>query len=195
MNLPNIITLIRLILTVLFCIAASFPTTLGYTIALVAFCLGAISDYLDGYLARKLNLVTSLGKLMDPLADKVLVCAGFVYLSAIGLCPPWITALIMCREFLVTGIRQIAVEKGVVIAADRLGKWKTTFQLVFIITALSHLTFLDVHTEFWLVKFLQYLSNPEHYLFLLSLWLAVALTVISGYSYFSKSKDMLLDRD
>jgi len=195
MNLPNTITMLRLLLTAIFCAAASAEGTLGYAIALIAFVLGAISDYLDGYLARKLNLVTSLGKLLDPLADKILVCSGFLYLSAKGLCPVWVTALIICREFLVTGIRQIAVEKGVVIAADRLGKWKTAFQLTFIITALTHLTFQEVGVEFWLVKLLQYLSNPEHWLFPLSLWPAVVLTVVSGYSYVSQSKDMLLDRD
>jgi CDP-diacylglycerol--glycerol-3-phosphate 3-phosphatidyltransferase len=163
---------------------------------LVAFVLGAISDYLDGYLARKMNLVTSLGKLLDPLADKILVCSGYVYLSATQeLCPVWVTALIICREFMVTGIRQIALEKGVVIAADNLGKWKTGFQLTFIITALTHLTFQEVNVEFWLVRLLQYLSNPAHWLIPISLWLSVVLTVVSGYSYFWKSRDMILDRD
>lgn len=195
MNLPNLITMFRLVLTAIFCAAASAEGTLGYSIALTAFVLGAISDWLDGYLARKMQLVTSLGKLLDPLADKILVCSGFVYLSAKGLCPVWVTALIICREFLVTGIRQIAVEKGVVIAADRLGKWKTGFQLTFIITAFTHLAFQDVHVEFWLVRLLQYLSNPEHLLIIVSLWSALALTVVSGYSYFWKSRGMILDRD
>ena len=194
MNLPNTITMMRLLLTAVFCAAASAEGTLGYSIALVAFVIGAISDYLDGYLARKLNLVTSLGKLLDPLADKILVCSGFVYLSAKGLCPVWVTALIICREFMVTGIRQIAVEKGVVIAADKLGKWKTGFQLTFVITAVTHLTFLEVNVDFWLVHLLQYLSNPAHWLIPISLWLAVILTVVSGYSYFWKSRDMILDR-
>lgn len=195
MNLPNTITLFRLILTAIFCAAASAEGVVGYAIALGAFVLGAISDWLDGYLARKLNLVTSLGKLLDPLADKILVCSGFVYLSAKGLCPVWVTALIICREFLVTGIRQIAVEKGTVIAADGLGKWKTTFQLIFIITALVHLTFTTVVAENGLIKLLQYLSNPVHWLIPLSLWAAVILTVVSGLSYFWKSRDIILDRD
>lgn len=195
MNLPNLITMFRLLLTAIFCAAASSEGTLGYAIALTAFVLGAISDWLDGYLARKMNLVTSLGKLLDPLADKILVCSGFVYLSAKGLCPVWVTALIICREFLVTGIRQIAVEKGQVLAADNLGKWKTTFQLTFIITALTHLTFLEVHSGLWVVRVLQYLSNPEHLLIIVSLWAAVVLTVVSGYSYFWKSRGMILDRD
>ncbi|MBK1831777.1 CDP-diacylglycerol--glycerol-3-phosphate 3-phosphatidyltransferase [Verrucomicrobiaceae bacterium R5-34] len=195
MNLPNTITMFRLVLTAVFCAAASSEGVTGYAIALAAFVLGAISDWLDGYLARKLNLVTSLGKLLDPLADKILVCSGFVYLSAKGLCPVWVTALIICREFLVTGIRQIAVEKGTVIAADGLGKWKTTFQLTFIITALVYLTFETIVSDNAVVTFLQYLSDKDHWLFPLSLWPAVALTVISGVSYFWKSRTMLLDKD
>ena len=185
MNLPNSITLCRLVLTAIFCVAASAEGVVGYSIALGAFVLGAISDWLDGYLARKLNLVTSLGKLLDPLADKILVCSGFVYLSAKGL----------CREFLETGIRQIAVEKGTVIAADGLGKWKTTFQLVFIITALVYLTFETVAPSNAFISTVQYLSDPAHWLIQGSLWAAVALTVISGWSYFWNYKDMILDRE
>jgi CDP-diacylglycerol--glycerol-3-phosphate 3-phosphatidyltransferase len=195
MNLPNTITLFRLILTAVFCVAASAEGVVGYAIALAAFVLGAISDWLDGYLARKMGLVTSLGKLLDPLADKILVCSGFVYLSSEGLCPVWVTALIICREFLVTGIRQIAVEEGEVIAADNLGKWKTTFQLIFIITALVYLTFESVDSTNSLVTGLQYVSHKDHLLFPLSLWPAVALTVVSGLSYFLKSKDMILGKD
>lgn len=194
MNLPNTITLFRLVLTAVFCVAASAEGLVGYAIALSAFVLGAISDWLDGYLARRMGLVTSLGKLLDPLADKILVCSGFVYLSAKGLCPVWVTALILCREFLVTGIRQIAIEEGKVIAADQLGKWKTTFQLTFIITALVYLTFEPVESNNYLITGLQYLSHKDHLLFPLSLWPAVALTVISGWSYFWKSKDMILGK-
>ena len=194
MNLPNTITLFRLVLTAVFCVAASAEGLVGYAIALSAFVLGAISDWLDGYLARRMGLVTSLGKLLDPLADKILVCSGFVYLSAKGLCPVWVTALILCREFLVTGIRQIAIEEGKVIAADQLGKWKTTFQLTFIITALVYLTFEPVESNNSLIMGLQYLSHKDHLLFPLSLWPAVALTVISGWSYFWKSKDMILGK-
>lgn len=195
MNLPNTITLFRLVLTAIFCAAASSEGVVGYAIALTAFVLGAISDWLDGYLARKLNLVTSLGKLLDPLADKILVCSGFVYLSAKGLCPVWVTALILCREFLVTGIRQIAVEKGTVIAADGLGKWKTTFQLIFVITALVYLTFESVAPSNGFISTVLYLSDPSHLLIQISLWAAVALTVISGWSYFWNYKDMLLDKE
>jgi len=195
MNLPNSITLFRLVLTAVFCVAASAEGVVGYAIALGAFVLGAFSDWLDGYLARRMGLVTSLGKLLDPLADKILVCSGFVYLSAKGLCPVWVTALILSREFLVTGIRQIAIEEGKVLAADKLGKWKTTFQLIFIITALVYLTFESIESSNIVVTTLQFIADKEHLLFPLSLWPAVVLTVVSGWSYFWQSKDMLLGRD
>jgi len=195
MNLPNSISLFRLVLTAVFCVAASAEGVVGYAIALAAFVLGAISDWLDGYLARRMGLVTSLGKLLDPLADKILVCSGFVYLSAEGLCPVWVTALILSREFLVTGIRQIALEEGKVIAADKLGKWKTTFQLIFIITALVYLTFESIQSTNPVVTALKFLSDKEHLLFPLSLWPAVVLTVVSGWSYFWKSRGMMFGRD
>ncbi|MBK1790008.1 CDP-diacylglycerol--glycerol-3-phosphate 3-phosphatidyltransferase [Persicirhabdus sediminis] len=195
MNLPNTITLLRLVLTAIFCLAASYPGKIGYAIALITFVIAAISDFFDGYLARKLNLVTSMGKLLDPLADKILVCAGFVFLTAANLCPAWITALILCREFLVTGIRQIAVEKGTVIAADKLGKWKTTFQLTYVITLLVHLM-LREYSEFnWFFGFFNWLSQPTNFLVPTSLWLAVIFTVYSGYSYFWNARDMIFDRD
>ncbi len=163
---------------------AALDTVLGFRIALTAFVLAAISDWADGYLARKLNLVTALGKLLDPLADKILVCAGFVFLTAKGFAPVWVTSLIIGREFLVTGIRQIAVEQGHVMAADNLGKWKTTFQLIFCITALTFLSFPGEN-------FLNTLSQPKGiYLLEVSMWLATLLTAVSGFNYFWKNKNL-----
>jgi CDP-diacylglycerol--glycerol-3-phosphate 3-phosphatidyltransferase len=190
-NLPNAITLSRLVLTVIFVIGTGAGSLTGHIIALVAFVIAAASDWLDGYLARKLGLVTPLGKLLDPLADKILVCAAFVFFSAKGLCPIWVTSLIIAREFLVTGLRQIAIEAGQVLAADSLGKWKTTFQLTFCITGLVWLTFMDVPapgkiTSFWLM-----LSHPEGILMQASLWAAVALTVISGGNYLWSGRNLL----
>ena len=193
MNLPNSITFARLVLTAVFVIAASRGGFSGYLVALVAFVMAAISDWLDGYLARKLNLVTSLGKLMDPLADKILVASAFVLFSSVGLCPPWITIVIIGREFLVTGLRQIAVEKGEVIAADRLGKWKTTFQLTYSITCLVWLMMGPVENAGSFVSFFQTLSNPENPLSIISLWGAFALTLISGINYLKKSWNLLIN--
>ncbi|HEX5791327.1 MAG TPA: CDP-diacylglycerol--glycerol-3-phosphate 3-phosphatidyltransferase, partial [Luteolibacter sp.] len=124
-NLPNTITVSRLVLTAVFVAGTMLESTAGHWLALVTFVIAAISDFVDGWLARKLGLVTAMGKLLDPLADKILVCAAYAYLSSKQLCPVWITVVIMGREFLVTGLRQLAMEAGQVIAADRLGKWKT----------------------------------------------------------------------
>ncbi|MGE9267341.1 MAG: CDP-diacylglycerol--glycerol-3-phosphate 3-phosphatidyltransferase [Verrucomicrobiales bacterium] len=194
LNLPNQITCARLVLTAIFVAAASWGGFGGYLVALLAFILAAVSDWLDGYLARKLGLVTSLGKLLDPLADKILVTSAFVFFSARGLCPVWITAVIIAREFLVTGLRQIAVEKGEVIAADQLGKWKTTFQLAYGITALLHLTLAEAggaSSAPW--SLLADLASPASWLFQLFLWGALVLTVLSGANYVGKSKSLLLD--
>lgn len=187
MNLPNTITLARLVLTAAFVVAASVRGPTGDLLALITFVIAAISDFVDGYLARKLNLVTSLGKLLDPLADKILVSVAFVYLTP-TYCPVWATALIIGREFLVTGLRQIAIEKGQVIAADNLGKWKTTFQLTFCITALV-----------WIVvehnpgTLLHTLSHEDGWILRISLWGAVALTALSGLNYLWKSRGLLRD--
>ena len=193
MNLPNSITLGRLVLTGVFIISASIGGLAAHIVALVSFVLATISDWLDGYLARKLNLVTSLGKLLDPLADKILVAAAFVYLSAQGLCPVWVTSVIIGREFLVTGLRQIAIEKGVIIAADNLGKWKTTFQLAFGITCMVWLIFDQTSPHTGLGWLLHWLSNPDHFLFPTFLWGALALTLLSGVNYLRKSRALFLD--
>ena len=192
-NLPNSITVGRLVLTGVFIISASIGGLAAHIVALVSFVLATISDWLDGYLARKLNLVTSLGKLLDPLADKILVAAVFVYLSSKNLCPVWVTSVIIGREFLVTGLRQIAVEKGVVIAADNLGKWKTTFQLAFGITAMVWIIFEPTAPHTGLGSLLHTLSNPENFLLKFFLWGALALTLLSGLNYLKKSRELLVD--
>ena len=135
LNLPNAITLTRIALVVVFTAAVSVADqySWGYLAALVTFILAACTDWLDGYLARRLNQVTTFGKLIDPLADKIAVSAAFIYLTGEGLCPAWITILIISREFLVTGLRQIAQDHGVIIPAGTSGKWKTAFQMAFCI--------------------------------------------------------------
>ena len=183
MNLPNAITLSRLVLTAVFVAGTACDSFTGHWIALVAFVVAAISDFVDGWLARKLGLVTPLGKLLDPLADKVLVCAAFVYLSTAGLCPVWVTVLIVAREFLVTGLRQIAMEAGQVMAADRLGKWKTGLQLVFCITCLVWLAFQTLGTANPFLWLIHYLSNPNSWLQPVAMWLALGLTLLSGWNY------------
>jgi len=211
LNLPNSITLARIALVIIFAIALAadgvapfpggvspmeqmsvtgwfVPVTIGSCIALWAFVLGAISDFLDGYLARKYNLVTNFGKLIDPLADKILVSAAFIYLTYVGMCPFWITILIIFREFLVTGLRQLAVEKGVVMAADKSGKWKTGMQLGYCIACLVHIAYAGN------------LPEPLHslsvgiygeWLRAIFLWSSVVLTVWSGVHYCISGRSFL----
>jgi CDP-diacylglycerol--glycerol-3-phosphate 3-phosphatidyltransferase len=190
-NLPNAITLSRLVLTAVFVGGTAMESVTGHWIALVSFVIAAISDFVDGWLARKLGLVTAMGKLMDPLADKVLVCSAYVYLSQKDLCPVWVTVMIIAREFLVTGLRQIAVEAGQVIAADRLGKWKTGLQLTFCITCLVWFAFGPLTSDNPFVALIRYLSNPESWLTPASMWLALALTLLSGWNYLWSSRGLL----
>ncbi|WP_353567048.1 CDP-diacylglycerol--glycerol-3-phosphate 3-phosphatidyltransferase [Haloferula sargassicola] len=197
MNLPNAITLSRLVLAAIFVAAMSFPGFPGYLTALVCFSVAAATDWLDGYLARKMGLVTPLGKLLDPLADKILVCAAFVFMSKLSFAPVWVTCVIIGREFLVTGLRQIAVEAGRVLAADRLGKWKTTFQLTFVITALVWLSFSKMESRGVIADLLWKLAKPAAeggWLMPISLWVALALTVISGANYLWSSRELLKGR-
>ena len=193
MNLPNAITLSRLVLTAVFVAGTTFDSVLGHWIALVSFVIAAISDFVDGWLARKLGLVTPMGKLLDPLADKVLVCSAFVYLSTQGSvgCPAWVTVMILAREFLVTGLRQIALERGQVMAADRLGKWKTGLQLTFCITCLVGFAFQSLNPENLLVWSIQILSSPHGWLVPVSMWLALGLTLLSGWNYLWTSRHLL----
>lgn len=190
-NLPNAITLSRLVLTAVFVAGTAMQSAAGHWIALVSFVIAAVSDFVDGWLARKLGLVTPMGKLMDPLADKVLVGAAFIYLSAEGFCPVWITVLIIAREFLVTGLRQIAVEAGQVIAADRLGKWKTGLQLTFCITCLVWFCFKPLEVGNPLSALLRHLSRPDGWLQPVSMWLALGLTLLSGWNYMWASRNLL----
>lgn len=193
-NLPNAITLSRLVLTAVFVAGTAFETALGHWIALVSFVIAAISDFVDGWLARKLGLVTPMGKLLDPLADKILVGAAFVYLSAEGFCPVWVTVMILAREFLVTGLRQIAMEAGQVLAADNLGKWKTGLQLTFCITCLVWFCFGPLPKGNPLVDLIRYLADPEGWLIPASLWLALGLTLLSGWNYMWASRGLLRAR-
>ncbi len=184
MNLPNAITFSRLIMCIIFVIAACLGGVTGSLIAFISFVLASLSDFLDGYLARRLNLVTSLGKLMDPLADKILVSSAFIYLTAEGWCPVWVTCLIIGREFLVTGLRQVAIEQGVVIAADQLGKWKTVFQMTYCLAALLGIFLLESSQT---GSFLSAQLTQNSWLLQATLWGSVLLTSISGANYLRHS--------
>jgi CDP-diacylglycerol--glycerol-3-phosphate 3-phosphatidyltransferase len=149
----------------------------SHLVALFLFVLAAATDWLDGYYARKWKLVTNFGKFLDPLADKLLVTAALVGLVEIGTIPAWMAIIIISREFAVTGIRLVAASDGAVIAASKLGKWKTVSQIVAIIACLLYnVPFAAVGFPFMII----------------ALWVATILTIVSGVDYFLKNKEFLL---
>lgn len=190
MNLPNKLTLIRLVLTAFFVIFLSTSTHWGDVAALVLFIVASATDWLDGYLARKLNQITNFGKLMDPLADKVLVAAALVCLipskeNHVGI-PAWAVIVIIAREFLITGLRQLGAGQGVVLPADRLGKHKTVWQIITILFFLVLLAAGDCFGDEsrWLL-FLGQRIGP------VLIAITVILTIYSGLAYFWKNRNLL----
>ncbi len=132
MTLPNQLTIVRLFLTILFVAARESGFPWGATIAAIAFALAVLSDYLDGVLARRMQCETDFGRLMDPLADKVLIAAALVLLAWSHDIPAWTAIILISRDFLITGLRQLALSHGTVLAADPAGKTKTASQMVMI---------------------------------------------------------------
>ena len=142
----------------------------------ILFIIASFTDFLDGYIARKYNLVTTFGKFIDPLADKLLVMAALLLLNDFGIIPIWITIVILSREFIVTGIRLVAVGAGKVIAASNLGKYKTASTMI----ALVILLFAPLYPD------LEFYG-------LVILYIGLALTVISGIDYFIKNKEIIME--
>ena len=137
-NVPNLLTFGRILVIPLFIELAYQASPLASLLAGALFALAAITDVVDGWLARRMGLVTVIGKFLDPLADKLIVMAAMVMLVRLGRFPAWVAILLLSREFVVTGLRQIAASEGMVIAAGQEGKWKTALQLVGITALLVH---------------------------------------------------------
>jgi CDP-diacylglycerol--glycerol-3-phosphate 3-phosphatidyltransferase len=188
MNLANRITLVRIflvpIMTIFLLIKLDVePLTIGnYSIsynqvfALIIFIIAASTDGLDGYIARKRKIVTNLGKLLDPLADKLLMAAVLIALVQMEKIGAWVAIIIISREWAVTGLRQIALLEGVVLAASKWGKWKTAVQITMIIVILLNnfpFNFIDLRIDLFVV------------------WAAVLITVYSGVDYFVKNKNLI----
>jgi len=140
LNLPNLLTMLRIAVIPLFVVLIYRDTPLSSLLAGSVFALAAVTDVVDGFLARRWNMITVTGKLLDPLADKLIVAAALVMMASLGRIPAWIVIVLLSREFLVSGLRQIAVSEGLVIAAGQEGKWKTSLQLVGIIALCVYYT-------------------------------------------------------
>ncbi len=196
MNLPNKITVARMLLIPLMIIVPYLgfnnilfgSVTVGSFITLIIFLIASFTDFLDGYLARRNNLVTTFGKFLDPIADKLLVLSALIMLVEQGIIPSWIPIIIAAREFIVSGIRMLAAGDGKVIAASWYGKVKTVSQMI----AIS-LAFLSTNT------FMQFTSVEMstgalilNILMSLTMIVAVLTTILSGVDYFMKSKDIVL---
>ena len=185
MNLPNKLTMLRVILVPVFMVFAAYSrygtADFNPTFALIAgiiFAVASFTDFLDGYLARKNNLVTDFGKFMDPLADKLLVCSALICFTGMGELPAWITIVIIAREFIISGFRLVAADNGIVIAASYWGKFKTVSQMIMII-----LMIMDIQNQAFQI------------LIQIFVVIAVALTLISLVDYILKNKSVLSMQD
>ena len=175
MNLPNKLTMFRVILIPFFVVFLLVDiTSVDKWIALAIFIVASLTDLLDGKIARKYNLVTNFGKIMDPLADKLLVCSALICLVALERIPAWMVIVIIAREFIISGFRLVASDNGVVIAASYWGKFKTTFQIIMICLMIADLEELQLLT-------------------MIVTWVAVILTVVSLVDYLVKNKDVMKD--
>ncbi|MBQ6810493.1 MAG: CDP-diacylglycerol--glycerol-3-phosphate 3-phosphatidyltransferase [Firmicutes bacterium] len=174
LNLPNTITLVRIGMIPLIMFFLLLPIPGKYLISAIIFVLASATDGLDGHIARSRNLVTTLGKFLDPLADKLLILATLICLIPMGKVGAVAVILILTREIVITGFRAIAADKGVVIAASYFGKFKTVSQIVSITYILLAAHFVVLTT--WIGTVL--------------LWIAVVITVLSGADYMYKGKDL-----
>jgi CDP-diacylglycerol--glycerol-3-phosphate 3-phosphatidyltransferase len=190
MNLPNRLTVGRFFLTILFVVVVSVSFPYHFAVALVLFSLAAITDYVDGEIARRYALITDFGKLMDPLVDKIMTAAAFVCLVPLRAIPAWAAIIVISREFLITGLRLLAISKGRVLSADRIGKHKTSWQIATVVLFLFLLAYREIQQrnggapgEWW-----------EH-LWSYGGWtvsgIAVGLTLYSGVDYLWRHRAML----
>ena len=177
MNLPNKLTILRVIM-IPFSVAALMVDggtnqTMRYVAAAI-FIIASLTDMLDGKIARKYNLVTNFGKFMDPLADKLLVCSALICMIELGQLPAWMVIIIISREFIISGFRLVAADNGVVIAASYWGKFKTVFQMVGVVLLILNIEALSVITS-------------------LVIWIALILTVVSLVDYIVKNIGVLTE--
>jgi CDP-diacylglycerol--glycerol-3-phosphate 3-phosphatidyltransferase len=188
MNWANRITLSRLVLTVLFVLALNSSWNYARTCALLIFLLAGISDFIDGEVARRYGNVTNFGKLMDPLVDKIMMAAAFISLVPLKAVPAWAATAVVARDFLITGLRLIASSKGRVLPAERLGKHKTSWQIITVIFFLFLLSVLelhyaDVHSDWW--------RRAWYDAGRVLIAITVVLTIFSGLGFAWKNRELI----
>ncbi len=188
MNLPNLLTLIRLGLSVLLVVSLSVQYPAHLAAALLVFLLASLTDYLDGVIARRWDLVTDFGKLMDPLADKILTASAFICLIPYQALPAWAVIIIISREFLITGLRLLASSKGIILPAEKLGKHKTAWQMITIIFFLALLAARDFSIASSAAVNLLWVYGG-----MVLVTLTVGLTLFSGSAYLWKNRRLLYD--
>ncbi len=174
MNLPNKLTILRAIMIPFFLVFLYMSPGWSKWVALGIFIAASLTDMLDGKIARKYNLVTNFGKFMDPLADKLLVCSALIALSDLNRIPAWIVIVIIARDFIISGFRLIAAEKGIVIAAGWWGKIKTTVQMIMVGFLIADLKVFCIFDQ-------------------VLIYLALALTLISLGDYLYHNREVLKD--
>lgn len=177
-HLPNILTLLRILLIPPLVVILFSPSRQAGFFAAALFAVASITDWLDGYLARRLNIVTMLGKFLDPIADKLMVMSALIMILPFGRVPAWMVLVILGREIVITGLRSIASSEGIVISASMLGKYKTIFQIVAILGLLLH---YDYYWFFGVEN--PYLYANMHNIGMFFLWIATIITIWSGIDY------------
>jgi len=188
MNWANRITLGRLVLTILFVLALNSSWSYARTAALLIFLLAGISDFVDGEIARRYGNVTNFGKLMDPLVDKIMMAAAFISLVPLKAVPAWAATAVVARDFLITGLRMMASAKGRVLPAERLGKHKTSWQIITVIFFLLLLSSIELHyadmqSDWW--------RRAWHVAGRALIWITVALTIYSGLIFAWKNRELI----
>ncbi len=179
LTLATKITLLRVLLIPLVVLLLYFESPTNCVLAALAFCLAGVTDWADGYVARRNLMVTNMGKFLDPLADKMLVSAVLVMLVRLGWAPAWVVIVIVCRELVVTGLRAVAMDEGVVMAADRYGKIKTCLQMAAILPLTIHYPLWGLDMDFWGT---------------LLLYLSMLMAVYSCFNYFRNFWNCLKER-
>lgn len=188
MNLPNRLTVSRLVLTLLFLVAIFSQWAFNETVALFIFGAASLTDYYDGKIARRDKTITDFGILMDPLADKILICSAFIAFVGRNILPAWMVVIIVARELAITGLRLLAANKNQVLAAEKYGKHKTISQIVAIIAILLVLSYPQ--WGLWTkAVFDPWLPLVEK----ISIWVAVILTCVSGLMYLWRNRQLYIN--